>query len=88
MKSANLRERAAVDRTKTNIERFADSIKFDASVMQPLVFDSIGGNFAALNGNKEALEKLEEEFRPPPPVVEERQHEEDLGSCGDSDERE
>ena len=88
MKSALVRERAKVDRSKSNIERFADSIKFDASVMQPLVFDSIGGNFAALNGNKEALEKLEEEFRPPPPVVEDRRHEEDLVSCGDSDDRE
>lgn len=73
MKSANVRERARIDETKNLIEAFAESIKFDLSVMQPVVFDAIGGNFAALNGNKEALEKLEEEFRPPPaPSVVER----------------
>jgi len=90
MKSANVRERAKIDKTKINIDTFAESIKFDASVMQPVVFDSIGGNFAALNGNKEALEKLEEEFRPspPPPVVEDCKHEEDLASDEDDDQRE
>lgn len=90
MKSANVRERAKLDQTKVKIDTFADSIKFDLSVMQPVVYDSIGGNFAALNGNKEALEKLEEEFRPPPPppVVEDRQHEEDLASDEDDNDRE
>lgn len=87
MKSANVRERAKVDANKINIDTFAESIKFDASVMLPVVFDSIGGNFAALNGNKEALEKLEEEFRPPPPppVVEDCEHDEDQASEEDDD---